>query len=140
MLAAVAFTFPVFLPATALFPNGNGNMVPQIAGIHFIIISHRFHLQIHNTGAKIGKIRIGLILAVIMIVNNEAVPGGNGLSMLPQPIPSGNNVKTIGHECIFYGIRLNYALGTVFGPVGLTVGYSNLAEKFYCFANTGYCF
>lgn len=78
----MAFAFPAFFLTAAFSLMAMAAMCTIILA-HFIFIGRRFHLQIHNTGAKIGKIRIGLILAVIMIVNNEAVPGGNGLSTLP---------------------------------------------------------
>lgn len=46
----------------------------------------------------------------------------------------------IGKEKILYGIGLNYTFGSLFGPFGITAGYSNLTKNFYYFANVGYYF
>lgn len=45
-----------------------------------------------------------------------------------------------GKGKILYGAGLNYAFDSKFGPLELTVGYSNLAENFYCFGNIGFYF
>lgn len=46
----------------------------------------------------------------------------------------------IGKGKILYGVGLNYAFDSKFGPLELSAGYSNLAENFYCFGNIGYYF
>gem|GEM_PF-2475354 len=89
ILLAMAFAFPAFF-LTAAFSLMTMAAMCTIILTHFIFIAHRFHLQIHNTDAKIGKIRIDWILEVIMIVNNIWKRRG-GISLTtkgPNPAPS----------------------------------------------------
>lgn len=51
-----------------------------------------------------------------------------------------DNFSRIVKEKILYGVGLNYMFGSLFGPFGITAGYSNQTNNFYCFANVGYYF
>ncbi|MGV8134995.1 MAG: hypothetical protein AB2L20_07255 [Mangrovibacterium sp.] len=48
-----------------------------------------------------------------------------------------DKLNQTGKEKILYGAGLNYTFGSLLGPIGMTAGYSNLADSFYCFVNVG---
>lgn len=82
----------------------------------------------------------GDVLLVGNLKLRYRVSGKHYLSCIGNIASSTEKFSRIGKERIFYGLGMNYTFGTIFGPLGITAGYSNLAENFYCFANIGYYF
>lgn len=82
----------------------------------------------------------GDVLLVGNLKLRYRVSGKHYLSCIGNIASSTGKFSRIGKERILYGLGMNYTFGTIFGPLGITAGYSNLAENFYCFANIGYCF
>ncbi len=95
--------------------------------------------QIPFVGAGHAELSGNALLAASIKLRYR-LTGKHYLSCMGNIASDSEKFSRINRGSVLYGIGMNYALGTVFGPVGLTVGYSNLAEKFYCFANIGYCF
>lgn len=62
------------------------------------------------------------------------------LSFIGNVASNTDKFKDFGQGKILYGIGTNYAFDSRFGPLSLSVGYSNLTNEFYCFGNIGYYF
>ncbi len=51
-----------------------------------------------------------------------------------------DTVKELPEHKVMIGSSLSYYYNTMFGPLGASVGYSNLTKKFYYYINLGYVF
>ena len=49
-------------------------------------------------------------------------------------------LKDLLHHKTMLGASVSYYLNTMFGPLGASIGYSNLTKKFYYFINLGFVF
>lgn len=68
------------------------------------------------------------------------ITGKHYLSCIGNIASNTDKLHEIGQGKILYGIGLNYAYDSKLGPLELSAGYSNLAEKLYGFVNIGYYF
>ncbi len=68
------------------------------------------------------------------------IKGKHYISCVGNIASDTDKLNQICRKKILYGAGLNYTFSSLFGPLGVSVGYSNLTDDFYCFANVGYYF
>lgn len=62
------------------------------------------------------------------------------LSMIGNIASNTDKFDNIWQDKFLYGIGINYSFDNHFVPLSMSLGYSNLTNKVYCFANIGYYF
>ncbi|UVQ74495.1 patatin-like phospholipase family protein [Bacteroides faecis] len=87
------------------------------------------HVEFVNDALLAGHLRL-----------RYRITGKHYLSCIGNIASNTDKLNEIGQGKILYGIGLNYACDSKLGPLELSIGYSNLVEKFYGFANIGYYF
>lgn len=87
------------------------------------------HAEFVNDALLVGCLRL-----------RYRITGKHYLSWIGNIASNTDKFRRAGKEKILYGIGLNYAFDSKFGPLELSTGYSNLADNFYCFGNIGYYF
>lgn len=112
-----------------IYKNAIGGEVPSrylSQQIPFMGVSH---IEVTNNSLLVGGLKIRF-----RIVDRHY------LSCIGNIAANTDKLYHIGKRKLLYGIGLNYAFDSRFGPLESSVGYSNNTDNFYCFANIGYYF
>ena len=100
---------------------------------------HYFVQQMPFAGVGNLELAWDKLVSVQMLAQYNASPN----SILQFKVAAAQDapeVKDILKHKTMLGVSASYYLNTMFGPLGGSIGYSNLTKKFYYYINLGFVF